>query len=203
MVSRHVPEAIKRGLKEEAGYRCAVPTCRDKGPFDYEHIRPWAEVQEHSFDNMVLLCVGCHARVTRNEISKDAIRTYKRNLAVLNGRYSLFEVRFLAHHYHAGLKMSDDGSFMTMTMGERPTPTMFTDVDLLHVEGLIKDEFVYLEPMPLKMFSHSIVDKLGSNVPENEARMIASTFGLPQWRIRASPKAINFMDDFFSGRELK
>ncbi len=94
-----IPAAMKRAVQQEAGYRCAIPTCRDKGPFNFEHIVPWAEVKEHEEHNIILLCVGCHARVTRGEISKDAIREYKRNLAIINSRYSLYEMRLIQSFY--------------------------------------------------------------------------------------------------------
>ena len=120
---------LKRQLFEEAGYRCAVPTCRGTSALQMEHIQPWSEVKEHDFENMIILCATCHARVTSKEISKDAIRAYKRNLAIISGRYSLYEMRLLELFFgqvQAGMKALSP----------------ISEVDLLHVSGLGRDGLI-------------------------------------------------------------
>jgi len=90
-----VPTALRRALYEEAGYRCAIPTCRGTSALEMAHIVPWAEVQTHSFDNMIVLCAVDHTRYDRGEIPRQSIQAYKDNLALLNGRYSDAERRIL------------------------------------------------------------------------------------------------------------
>ena len=136
-----IPAAMQRAIKEEAGYRCAVPTCRDKGPFDFEHIDPWAEVQKHEEHNIILLCVSCHARVTRGEMSKAAIKTYKRNLAITNGRYSLIEMRLLEEIYNLSLK--NDSKSATLTDALSAGAILFVNqYEKLSLKGLERDEYL-------------------------------------------------------------
>lgn len=60
------------------------------------HIEPWAKVQVHEFHNLILLCHQCHARYDNSkDIDRKAMRQYKTNLSVLNGRYSELERRVL------------------------------------------------------------------------------------------------------------
>ncbi|WP_282698205.1 HNH endonuclease signature motif containing protein [Streptomyces sp. CC208A] len=86
---------MKRAVLEEAGYACAVPTCRATTT-EIAHIEPYAKVQEHTFANLIALCPNCHTRFDqKKEIPKLSILRYKANLAVLNGRYSDLERRML------------------------------------------------------------------------------------------------------------
>jgi 5-methylcytosine-specific restriction endonuclease McrA len=80
---RAVPRALERELLFEAGYRCAIPVCQQT-PVELAHIKPWAEVGDHTFDNMIALCPNCHRRYDRGEIERAALRRYKMNLSVLN-----------------------------------------------------------------------------------------------------------------------
>jgi len=137
-----IPAAIQRAIKEEAGYRCAVPTCRDKGPFDFEHIDPWASAKKHEEHNIVLLCVSCHARVTRGEINKRAIKNYKRNLAIISGRYSLYEMRLLELYYiHTSLNEEEEVLFNTEAV------IFIKESEKLHFTGLLKDDYIELSRM--------------------------------------------------------
>ncbi|TFD53004.1 HNH endonuclease, partial [Cryobacterium frigoriphilum] len=57
-----VPAALERQIKEEAGHRCAIPTCRGTSGLQMAHIVPWEVVREHTFENMILLCAVDHLR---------------------------------------------------------------------------------------------------------------------------------------------
>ncbi|OBA60370.1 hypothetical protein A5647_00945 [Mycobacterium sp. 1100029.7] len=81
------PDVTRRVLAE-AAHRCAIPTCRHPTT-DIAHIVPQSQGRDDSFDNLIALCRGCQ----RNEIDRRSIRMYKRNLGILNGRYSDLERR--------------------------------------------------------------------------------------------------------------
>ncbi|MHA6262760.1 HNH endonuclease signature motif containing protein [Arenibacterium sp. CAU 1754] len=174
MVSRHVPEQLKRQLLQEAGYRCSVPTCRGTSALQLEHIKDWAKVQAHDFDNMIVLCATCHQRVTSKEIHKDAIRSYKRNLALINGRYSLYEFRAL-ELFHEQLEMG------------QPLGWLMPKTDLLHVKGLVDDGLV------------NLTDQIYDGV---EIR--ASIGGLETQPIKMVPTKLgkNFVRQYYSGNPL-
>jgi hypothetical protein len=93
---RTVPAGLARQIKEEAGYRCAIPACRGTSGLEMAHIEPWAKVKEHSFENLILLCAVCHIRFDRREIPVASVRQYKANLGLLSHRYTQMELRLLS-----------------------------------------------------------------------------------------------------------
>ena len=73
MARTKVPSSVIREVLIEAGYRCAVPTCRNILALDLHHI---IEVQEGGINeqaNLLALCPTCHALYTRGNIPKEAI----------------------------------------------------------------------------------------------------------------------------------
>lgn len=89
-----IPAELKRRVLVEAGHRCAIPTCRHPA-YELAHIEPWARVHEHTFENLIALCPNDHTRYDKGEIDRKAMRIYKANLGLLNGRYGDFERRVL------------------------------------------------------------------------------------------------------------
>src|SRR6202011_840746 len=83
-----VLRAPKRMALVEAGHRCAIPTCRHPTT-EIAHIVPESESHDDSFENLIALCPKCQ----KKEIDAQSIRMYKRNLEILNSRYSDFERR--------------------------------------------------------------------------------------------------------------
>jgi hypothetical protein len=72
----------------EAAHRCAIPTCRNPTT-EIAHIEHESRSHDDSFDNLIALCPDCQTK----EIDRQAIRRHKRNLGILNSRYSDFERR--------------------------------------------------------------------------------------------------------------
>jgi hypothetical protein len=73
----------------EAGYRCAVPTCRGILALDMHHI--W-EVSAGGGDepaNLIALCPTCHALYHRGTISAESIYAYKAMLVAISGAFDL------------------------------------------------------------------------------------------------------------------
>lgn len=91
-----IPRPMERELLVEAGHRCAIPTCRQT-PVELAHIIPWEKVNEHSFDNLIALCPTCHTRYDKGEIDRLAMKRYKGNLTIVNGRYGDLEKRVLQY----------------------------------------------------------------------------------------------------------
>jgi hypothetical protein len=92
-----VPAGLIRDLMIEAGYRCAI--CKSTDPLEIEHIEEWAEVKEHKFENMIVLCRSCHGRKQNTSdprhINRASLKRIKANLMMLNGRYSDLERRLI------------------------------------------------------------------------------------------------------------
>lgn len=84
----HPGLAVKRRVLVEAGHRCAIPTCRNPTN-ELAPITPEPPSRHDSFENLIALCPDCQ----RKEIDPQSIRMHKRNLGILNSRYSDFERR--------------------------------------------------------------------------------------------------------------
>lgn len=106
---------MKRAVLVEAGHRCAIPTCRQT-PVQLAHIKPWAKVNSHTFDNLIALCPTCHTRYDRGEIDRKAMLQYKANLEILNHRYTDLERQLIkefvrrwqrVRRYHPTAELSD------------------------------------------------------------------------------------------------
>lgn len=67
-----IPEPIKREVRQRCGFGCV--NCGN-AVYQYEHLDPtFAEAKEHNPDCIVLLCGGCHDRVSRRILSKETIK---------------------------------------------------------------------------------------------------------------------------------
>ena len=96
----------------EAGYRCAVPTCRNILALDMHHI--W-EVSAGGGDdpgNLIALCPTCHALYHRGTISQDSIYAYKAMLVAISQAFDLDAIDrllFLSMYPEDFLIVSGDG----------------------------------------------------------------------------------------------
>lgn len=71
-LSRHIPEAVRRQIRERSKYGCVSCRC---GIYQYEHIVPsFAAAERHDPDAICCLCGSCHDKVTRGQWSKAKIQ---------------------------------------------------------------------------------------------------------------------------------
>lgn len=128
---KNIPKKIKRDLMNEAGWRCAVPTCRVSFPLEEAHIVPVEKDGDNSFHNLIILCRNCHwmyDKAKPGAMSRQALIKLKSNLMVLNGRYSPFEIRILE-------------SFLA-NPGKVEIPLHDREIDVMYLvkDGLIRDD---------------------------------------------------------------
>jgi hypothetical protein len=72
-----VESGVKRQIRQRCGFGCV--NCGN-AVYQYEHVEPtFAEAKEHNPDHIVLLCGGCHDRVTRKILSKETIKLRSAN----------------------------------------------------------------------------------------------------------------------------
>ncbi len=69
-----IPESIKREVRQQCCFGCAI--C-GMPFFQYDHIEEYADVKEHTADNLVLLCPNHHSAKTTKKLSKERIREAK------------------------------------------------------------------------------------------------------------------------------
>jgi len=87
MTRKKIPESTKRSVLTEAGFRCAVPTCRTIITLDIHHIVEVSEDGTNDISNLLCLCPNCHALYHRGTIDRDAIKIWKSMLVALNGAF--------------------------------------------------------------------------------------------------------------------
>ncbi len=73
----------------EAGYRCAVPTCRGILALDMHHMYQVAKGGGDDPSNLIALCPTCHALYHRGTISSDAIYAYKGMLVAISRAFDV------------------------------------------------------------------------------------------------------------------
>ncbi len=67
-MSRYIPNPIKRSLRKEAGFGCCV--CGYPF-FEYHHIRPFAELEDHDEKHMMVLCPNHHHQANVSVIDSE------------------------------------------------------------------------------------------------------------------------------------
>ena len=68
---------VKREVRQRCGFGCV--NCGN-AIYQYEHLDPtFAEAKKHNPDHIVLLCGGCHDRVSRKILSKETIKLRSNN----------------------------------------------------------------------------------------------------------------------------
>jgi hypothetical protein len=97
----------------EAGYRCAVPTCRQILAIDIHHMVEVSEGGGNDPQNLLPLCPTCHALHHRGTIPSDAIYAWKAIIVSLSQAFdtqAIDDLLFLANPHVAGhLHVSGDG----------------------------------------------------------------------------------------------
>ena len=107
----HIPKKLERRVQIEAGHRCAIHTCRYPH-IEIHHIIPWAECEEHKYENLIALCRNCHARADKGEIDRKSLRIYKTNLRYAHDKFSQLEVDILFELYKAPEEPKQFASFL-------------------------------------------------------------------------------------------
>jgi HNH endonuclease len=65
-----IPESIKRQVRQNSFFGCVICGM----PFyEYEHIEEYSVVQEHTVDNIILLCPNHHSSKTTHKLSKERL----------------------------------------------------------------------------------------------------------------------------------
>jgi hypothetical protein len=81
---KKIPINVQLLVLHEAGFRCAVPTCRTLLTIDLHHMTQVSEGGGDTPDNLLALCKNCHALHHLGKIPMDSIRAWKFLLLSLN-----------------------------------------------------------------------------------------------------------------------
>ena len=107
-----ISQAEKLSVLTEAGYRCAVPTCRTILAIDLHHMVPVSEGGGNQAANLIALCPTCHALFHRGDISRDSIYTWKSLIASLSQAFDqrdIDDLLFLDAPQPYPLQVTGDG----------------------------------------------------------------------------------------------
>lgn len=94
MPSKTTP-AQKRRIKEEAGFKCAIPSCGNTSPLDLHHILDSQDGGSDSDDNLICLCRNCHGRYHDGVIPRESLINYKLRLQRISADLFQHEYNFL------------------------------------------------------------------------------------------------------------
>jgi HNH endonuclease len=86
---KDLPLKTRTIVLTEAGYRCAVPSCRGILALDMHHIWEVAGGGGDEPFNLIALCPTCHALYHRGTISAEAIYAYKAMLVAISRAFDL------------------------------------------------------------------------------------------------------------------
>jgi hypothetical protein len=110
---RAIPKAAAIQVLTEAGYRCAVPTCRQILAIDIHHMVEVSEGGGNNPQNLLPLCPTCHALFHRGNIASDAIYAWKATIVSLSQAFdaqAVDDLLFLANpNVAAHLHVTGDG----------------------------------------------------------------------------------------------
>jgi hypothetical protein len=145
-INRTPPERVKQTLREEVGFGCPIPGCRE--PFlTWHHFDPpWHERHHHDPDGMIALCTRHHAMADRDVFSRVQLRAFK------NSPHSVEEVRAKFEWARpkqlvrlGGFYMGGKQNVMNLevnTFKERFVGLRENDVGLLELSFVLRDKYM-------------------------------------------------------------
>src|SRR5687767_3014645 len=112
MSRKKIPNNIVQHVLTEAGYRCAVPTCRNILAIDLHHIVEVSEGGGNEPANLIALCPTCHALFHRGTYSREALYSWKGTLVALSHAFdvpTIDDLLFLKQSESSDLFVTGDG----------------------------------------------------------------------------------------------
>jgi hypothetical protein len=122
---RNVPEDVKRTVRQQCGFGCVICAA---AIVEYEHIDPeFARARTHHPDGIALLCPTCHAKKTRNFLSRRRVIEAMRNPAAKKAGFAFSDLE--STHQHPYVK------FAGMTLRNCITPVQIRGLPVLRIEA--------------------------------------------------------------------
>jgi hypothetical protein len=127
-----ITTSARREALIEAGYRCAVPTCRTILAVDLHHLVLVSQGGGNDVSNLLALCPNCHALHHRGNIPPDAIRVWKGMLVSLN----------------EGIGRDAKELLLLLALAPQQRPEWFTSDGVLRLAPMIVAGLVEVTPGP-------------------------------------------------------
>ncbi|MGH9945351.1 MAG: HNH endonuclease signature motif containing protein [Pyrinomonadaceae bacterium] len=174
-----IPRATALDLLFEARYRCAC----DCEPVSLEkaHIIPWCETQDHSFENLVVLCAYCYTRSHAEKRPESQLRRFKQQpcalerdrLRPMSPEQKALVAMIIAHHPDT---LTETQRLRFVSMVAAYAGVNFSEVSVISVAAT-NSSLVRLE------------------MPRPAAERLIKTFQAED------PRLVSFLDDFAFARE--
>jgi hypothetical protein len=123
-LTRDIPEEVKRLVRQRCGFGCVI--CAG-AIVEYEHIEPeFARASTHDPDGIALLCPTCHAKRTRNFLSRRRVVDAMHDPAAKKAGYAFSELEATQQHPYV--------VFAGMTLRNCRTPVEIRGLPVFQVE---------------------------------------------------------------------
>lgn len=158
-----IPKNLKYKVLTEAGFRCAVPTCRSILALDIHHMLEVHKGGGNTLSNLVALCPTCHALYHRGDIPSESIVYWKTLIRDLNASpnikdpLEIIEGRVLVAIFE---NLKDDWAWQEDIMGDMKEDGYgFLDTfSTLHYLAEGKDPYVHMDDIldGIRTFRYSL-----------------------------------------------
>lgn len=170
-LSRNIPEDVKRAVRQRCGFGCVICAA---AIVEYEHLDPeFARAHQHRPDGIALLCPTCHAKKTRNFLSRRRVIEAMRDPAARKSGFAFSDLEATQQHPYV--------VFAGMTLRNCRTPVEVRGLPVLRIESAEVNGGPY-------RLSASFFDARGTPslfIRQNEWQVLANT-----WDVEASGGAI-------------
>lgn len=124
-LNRNIPEDVKRTVRQRCGFGCVI--CAG-AIVEYEHVDPeFARAHQHHPDRIALLCPSCHARKTRNFLSRRRVIEAMRDPAAKKAGFAFSDLESTQQHPYV--------VFAGLTLRNCTTPVEIHGLPVLRVEA--------------------------------------------------------------------
>lgn len=72
-----LPKRLEKAVFQQFSSQCAFCEENEISALQIHHIEPFAQIQKHELNNLILVCANCHARIEAGEIPKVAVQKRK------------------------------------------------------------------------------------------------------------------------------
>jgi hypothetical protein len=161
-LSRTIPEDVKRAVRQRCGFGCVI--CAS-AIVEHEHIDPeFSRARHHRADGIALLCPTCHAKKTRNFLSRRRVVDAMADPAARKAGYAFSDLEVAQQHPYV--------VFGGMTLRNCRTPVEVHGLPVFRIDP------AEVPPAPYRL-SASFFDATGTPslfIRQNEWQVLANAW---------------------------
>jgi HNH endonuclease len=192
-----ITRQVRIDVLTEAGYKCAVPTCRGIIALDIHHITEVKDGGSNEASNLIALCPTCHALYTRGTILKESIDVWKTMLVGLSHAFDQETISNLLFLYKDGNETDRKKSELTKANPKSLKQKLLGNGDVFY-QAANKEVFrklgiLFVSGDGVLKFSHLIASGLATFYMSKYSN---ATY---LYRVEITDKGRRIVDAWFSG----